>query len=120
MTETGKKRGALLTIWLIWMLIVNGGVALVFLLGKEFVAKVLPTLPAWAIYTSGILLVFNVIVAIFLFMWKKWAFFAYCGITVISLVIVLITGTFNFSSISGLLGPVVLYLIMRPKWELFE
>ena len=52
-------------------------------------------------------------------MWKKWAFFAFCGIAGIAFVINLVIRG-GFSSILGLLGPIILYLIMRPKWDLFE
>lgn len=115
--KTEKKRGVLLTIWLIFMLIANIGIALTYLFGSGFIAKVLRT-PVWIIYTLSIFSFLNVVFTIFLFMWKKWAFFAFCGSAIIVFVMNLITGI-GFSAILGLLGPLILYLILRHKWDLF-
>ncbi len=120
MAETEKKRGALLTIWLILMLVFNGITALTYLLGGRFITALLPTIPSWTIYILGIGGILNVIFAIFLFRWKKWAFFAFCGMAGIAFIINLGIGTGIVSAIFGLFGPIILYLIMRPKWDLFE
>lgn len=126
MNETiTKKRGVLLTIWLILMLIVNTGIALFYLLGglndyilKAFLAL---TVPWWAIITLGSLALLNVICAVFLLMWKKWAFFAICGSCGVALIANIIIGINTFQVIlSSFLYPAILYLIMRSKWNLFE
>jgi len=119
MKNTTKKRGALLTIWLILMLIANTGTVITYLLGGEFITSVLPTIPSWSIYALTIFGLLNVLFTIFLFMWKKWAFFAFCGSAGIIFVINLIIGM-GFSSILGLGGPIILYLILRSKWKLLE
>jgi hypothetical protein len=113
-----KERGALLTFWLILMLILNGVTALLYLLGGKFVAALSPLIPVWAIYALGILSLLHVIFTIFLFMWKKWAFFAICASICVVLVINLMIGI-GMMSFLGLLSPVILYLIMKPKWGLF-
>lgn len=115
--ETEKKRGLLLTFWLIVMLITNAGVAITYLLGSGLIAFISPNVPLWAIYVFGISCAFNVVFTIFLFLWKKWAFFAYCGMAGIAFVINLAIGI-GLSSILGLVGPIILYLILRPKWNL--
>jgi len=120
MAKTEKKRGTLLTIWLILMLIFNGITALSYLLGGGFITSVLPTIPMWVIYSLGVFALLNFVFAIFLFMWKKWAFFGFCGSAGIIFVINLIIGIGFVSALLGLIGPVILYLIMRPKWDLFE
>ena len=117
---TEKKRGALLTIWLILMLLANAIVALGYLLGGGAIIARFPTIPSWAIYVLGIGAIINVILTIFLFMWKKWAFFAFCGVAGIAFIINLVIGIGIVSAILGLLAPIILYLIMRPKWDLFE
>ncbi len=120
MAETEKKRGALLTIWLILILISNGITALSYLFGEGFITSVLPTIPMWAIYSLGIFALLNLVFTIFLFMWKKWAFFAFCGSAGIILVINLVIGIGIVFALLGLIGPVILYLIMKSKWDLFE
>lgn len=119
MAEIEKKRGILLTIWLILMLLSNAGATLTYLFGGKLISSLLPTVPSWAIYTMGVIGLLNIIFTIFLFMWKKWAFFAFCGTAAIAFLINLVIGM-GFSSILGLLGPVILYLILRSKWDMLE
>lgn len=114
---TEKKRGGLLTFWLILMLIGNIITILVYLLGRNILTFLIPS---WAIYIMPILALLNIVFVIFLFMWKKWAFFGFCGTTGVALVINIILGAGIFSIILGLAGPVILYLILRPKWDLLE
>ncbi len=118
--ETEKKRGALLTIWLILMLIFNGITALSYLLVGEFIASALSPIPIWAIYSLGVFALLNLVFTIFLFMWKRWAFFAFCGSAGIVFIINLVIEIGIVSALLGLIGPVILYLIMRSKWNLFE
>ncbi|MBW2995668.1 hypothetical protein KY332_00035 [Candidatus Woesearchaeota archaeon] len=120
MAETEKKRGALLTTWLILMLIFNGLTALSYLLLGGFLASVPPITPMWTNYFFGVFALLNFVFTIFLFMWKRWAFFAFCVNAVIIFVINLVIGIGIVSALLGLSGPVILYLIMRSKWELFE
>ena len=117
---TEKKRSALLTIWLIWMLLANILTALTYLLGRELITKLLTTVPLWAIYALGFLALLNVVFTIFLFRWKRWAFYGFCANAGIAFVINLTIGTEFVWALVGLAGPVILYLLMRPQWELFE
>lgn len=117
MAEKGKKRGILLTIWLILILTDNTVTAL--LLSGGFITSLFPTIPSWAVYVLEIATILNVIFATFLFMWKRWAFFAFCGVAGITFTIKLVNGQI-VSAIFGLLFPIILYLIMRSKWNLFK
>lgn len=116
----GKKRGKLLTTWLVLMVIFNTGTALTYLLANSSIIASYPNAPSGIFYVYGILALANVVFTIFLFKWKKWAFWAFCGTTVISLLLNLIIGVAAFDIISGLLGPLVLYLILRSKWSFLE
>lgn len=118
--EESKKRGTLLTIWLILMLITNAGAALTYLLWNSAIIAAFPNTPPWIFYIYGILALANVIFTVFLFMWKKWAFFAFCGIAGIAFILNLIIGLGIITSIFGLAGLVILYLILRSKWSLLE
>ena len=124
MVDVEKKRGALLTIWLALMIVANAGTALYYFLFSSFITSLsssigLPTIPSWAIYTLGILALVNVVFAVFLIMWKKWAFFAFSVMSVVTLVINVVIGL-GISSVFGLLGPVILYLLLRSKWNYLE
>jgi hypothetical protein len=70
-------------------------------------------------YGFGILCLVNFGLTIFLFFWKKWPLYVFCGIAIIVLIANIVLGLGGIS-ILGLFGPVILYLIMRPKWELFK
>ncbi|MFH1425508.1 MAG: hypothetical protein ABIG28_02140 [archaeon] len=118
--EQIKERGALLTIWLIIMLILNSLLAIIYFFFGSIVLEAFPNVPAWAIYLFGLLTLINVVFAILLFRWKKWAFFGLCVVAIISFVINIFIGVGIFSSFLGLLSPIILYLIMKPKWQFFN
>ena len=111
MEETTKKRGTLLTIWLIFILLsqIYSIENLIKNVGKE------PTIS----YIYGLISLVNIICIYFLFIWKKWAFFAICGTTVIVVLIHGLTGSGIFA-VFNFIGLIILYLIMRAQWNLFE
>ena len=115
-----KERGILLTIWLALMVVGSGIGAILYIFATDLMASAMPTVPTWVFYLLGILSILNIGFAIFLFRWKRWAFFAFCGIAVIGFVINIGIGLGIVSSLSGFLGPIILYLLMKPKWDLFE
>ena len=118
MEENKKKRGILLTLWLI-LLIIFGLIPLfVNLLIIVFPPSLLE-IPFYSYFIYLFISLANLIFFIFLFKWKKWAFFAFCGSAVIAFIMNLAIGLGIFA-IFGLAGLVILYLIMRPKWDLFE
>lgn len=110
-----KERGIFLTVWLVLMLIANVLSVIGYLIGGH----PLSISPYWVIDILAGLSAFNILLTIFLFMWKKWAFFAFCGVAGIAFGINLALGLGLFS-FAGLAGPVILYLAMRGKWNLFE
>jgi len=118
--EEGKKRGVLLTAWLIFMLIANTGVTIYYFLFGPLIMAMLPTIPSWVIYALGIGALLNVVFTIFLFKWKKWAFFACCGMALFAMVINVAVIRLGITSILGLLGPVILWLLLRSKWNYLE
>ena len=120
MAETEKKRGALLTIWLVIMLIANFFTALFYLLLNPTIASADPNVASWIFYIYGISGLANFAFVIFLFMWKRWAFYALCGSAMIVFIMNLAIGVGIFAAIFGLAEPVILYLIMKSNWDLFE
>ena len=116
MAETEKKRGALLTIWLVIMLIANLISAFSYLVLSSAIASAYPGI----FYIYGLLSLANLAFVIFLFMWKRWPFYAFCGVAIISFIMNLAIGLGIANSLLGLAGPTILYLVMRPKWVLFE
>lgn len=62
----------------------------------------------------GILSIIDLILIVFLFYWKKWAFWALVGSRIITLIINLNIGTGAISYI-GLLGIILIYLLLELK-----
>lgn len=118
--EEKKKHGKLLAIWLILIFISNIGVVFTYLLLNSGVTALYPNAPSGIFYIYGILGLANLVFLVFLFRWKKWSFWAYCASAGIAFILNLIIGIGIGTALSGLIGPIVLYLVLRPKWELLK
>jgi len=117
--NAGKKRGALLKTWLALMFIANIIAAIIFFFFSAYVLESYPNAPTWLPYLHGILSIANLVFIILLFKWKKWAFYAISAVSIIIVAANLFVGL-GISSLLGLLMPIILYLVMRPKWDLFS
>jgi hypothetical protein len=120
MVKNKKERGVLLTVWLIIMLIANFLTMLSYLVFNSTIAAFYPSFPAWVFYLYGLLGLLNLTFVILLLLWKKWAFYGFCVSAVTAFILNMIISVGIGAAFFGLVGPVILYLIMRPKWELFE
>jgi len=119
-----KKHGTLLTVWLFLMLIVNIGSALTYQFWSLYIITGFPNMPSWLLYSYEILSLANVVFIVSLFQWKKWAFFAFSISMAVSIVLNLSAGTGAgkgiLSAIGNLISVILLYLILRPSWGMFE
>ena len=115
-----KARGIWLTIWLSILLV--GGIfsSIANLFFGNFAFQLDPTLPIWTYVIFGLLGVCNVIFLIFLFMWKRWAFYGFLASTVIVFIINLYVGVQFILALMGFIGVLILYLSMRSRWKLFD
>jgi hypothetical protein len=120
MKETEKKRGTWLTILLILMLIANLFTALTYFLLNKIVMSAYPNVSIIIWYIYGAIALANFICVIFLFMWKKWPFFALCVTTLGAFIMNLIIGTKVYLAIIGLMGIIILYFSMKSRWNLFK
>jgi hypothetical protein len=118
MVET-KKRSILLTIWLAIMLIGNFFALLTYLLFIPRIASYL-RIHSLIFYIFGFLSLVNLICVVYLFMWKKKAFYVLCASAIVAFILNLIIGVGIIMVLFGLAGPVILYLLMKPQWNLFE
>ena len=113
-----KDRGVLLTVWLVLMIIFNALAALFYFVEGSFTADLLQ-LPIWVPYLLGILAALNVVFAVLLFQWNKLGFYGICVNAAIVFVInTIIIGLLQ--ALFGLIGVVILYFILRPKWKMFS
>jgi len=118
---TEKNHGTLLTIWLFLMLIGNFFSSISYLTSNSTFTSLYPNTFPGIFSFFGILTFANVIFVIFLFNWKKWAFFAFCGVAVITLMLKIFVIKLGIGTLlSGLIGILILYLLLKPKWDLLE
>ena len=118
--EKEKKRGAWLNIWLSIMLVANFITAFSYLVFTDRVIQTFPHVAAGAWYFFGLVAFANFIFVIFLFNWKRWPFYGLCMTSIVAAVMNLMIGLQFVAATFGLLGILILYLSMKPKWNLFE
>ena len=106
----GKNRHGCLTAWLILMIVVNSVVAFIYLLGSAAIGESLPNMPEWAFPVLIVMSLFNLVCAIALLRWKKWGF---CASSAVALVVNLSIGTGIGTSLSGLVGVLLLYGVLN-------
>ncbi len=120
MERNKKKHNTILTIWLVFMLVVNLLTTVSYLVFGSMFAALYPKVPFWIFYIYALGALANVAFTVFLFKWKKWAFFGLCGMAAIVFVLNIAVLSVGLTSISGLLGPVILYMLLRQEWNLLE
>jgi len=115
-----KKRGVLLTAWLVLMIIVNAFASVTYFFLTSLVVQAFPQIRLWVVYSLGALTTLNIVFAVLMLNWKKFGFYATIGTSVIAFVLNLFTGMAIIMNFLGFLSPLILYMILKPKWELFE
>lgn len=93
----------------------------------DTVSQNLPNpIPQPMMLTLAAVSILNLVLAIMLFQWKKWAFWAFAGTSLIALAINLSLGLGVGTSLFGLVGIAILYGILQIKkdgvtaWENLE
>jgi hypothetical protein len=109
----GKHRHWGLTTWLVLLIILNSGNALISLLDPGASREFYPGAPAGA---SGILIIlslFNAVCALALFRWKKWGFWGFCVSAVVTFMVNLSIGLGITSLLRGVAGVAFLYGVLQ-------
>src|SRR5213078_242335 len=96
----GKRRHGCLTAWLVFMLVANAAVGLLYLLAHSAVAASLSSSRAWAIPVDGLLAVANVVYGV-------------AGTSVVAAVVNIAIGLNALQVLVGLLAPAVLYGVLQ-------
>ena len=118
--STGKKElGTLLTVWLCLMLVANIVSTAIYFGASSYFSVLMPDYPGWSAYVLGVLTLLNIIYTVQLFEWKRWGFYGFVVTTVVSMGVNVILGLGLYSFL-GLLGPLILFALLQPKWNLFE
>ncbi|MBC8136254.1 MAG: hypothetical protein H8F28_10235 [Fibrella sp.] len=112
------QRHGCLTAWLIFIMVVNGILAV----ATPFLGGIANS--GLSAFDIGFIMVgslLNIVWAVALFKWFRWGFYGFVATTVVGIVVNLATGTPIAQSTSGLLGVSILYWMLQlgtPKaWE---
>ena len=110
-----KKRHVFVTIWLIFILIINAIVFIMNIFPSDLFIKSLHSPSKIILFLYSLLAFLNIIFVIMLLKWKKWAFWGFIATTLIGFFINLSLGHKIFSLIIGLLGIPILYKVLQIK-----
>jgi phosphoglycerol transferase MdoB-like AlkP superfamily enzyme len=119
-TNDVQKRGFWLTFWMCLILTVNIVSSLFYLFGAEDIYKLSVNLPIGLIYLLGLVCLTNVVFALFLLTWKKWAFYGIVILTTFNLIVNIIIGQGFLGSLISEFLVLILYLFMSSKWRFFK
>lgn len=115
-----RKRGGWLTAFLILMLIANPFTAFTYVTNPDPILQAYPKMTIEIVYFLGLLTTLNVVLAIGMWMWKKWGIFGFYGITLVAFVINIYVGLGIMGSLTGLVGAVIIYLTTRGRMAHFS
>jgi hypothetical protein len=107
------ERHGCLTAYLILMLLSNSLIGFLYLVTPRILKEASPSLPDWALLTLGLFAIFNIVCAIGLFNWKRWAFWGFCGSSIAALCVNLSIGIPPVTAIFGLAGIAIVYGLLQ-------
>lgn len=120
MTDKQVKRSGCLTAFIIVLIVLY----VLGALGSFLAGPILSTLmPEYSTDTSnslisGVLSLINITFLIGVWMYKKWGFYGFVGVSIINIILsIFLTGGVLTSIISGLLFPLILYFLIKPIWN---
>jgi hypothetical protein len=108
-----KQRHGCLTVWLVFVIVVNSLVGLLYLFAGSAVASTFASPKGWAIPVLVIVSAANVGFATALFLWKKWGFYGFVATSVLTLAVNLAIGLNPVAAVFGLVGVAILYGILH-------
>ncbi len=112
-----SRRGGCLTTFLILIVIANASAIAVYSSPSIQATQALSSVPRATRQLLSLLNVLNIGFAIALFRWRKWGFYGIAATTIIGLLINLSADVPKGIVVTGLMGPIVLWLLLRPHWN---
>lgn len=113
-----RKRGFWLTVYLIFLMLVNSLLAFTYLNPSpellESSSKMTPTM----LHLIGVLGLVTIILAIGIWRWKKLAVYGFFIVVVLAFIINNVY--LGINSLSGLLGALLVYVTTKKRWEYFS
>lgn len=120
MTDAQVKRSGCLTAFIIILIVLYALGALGSLMMGPLIEGLLPEYEANTgnpIF-NALLAVLSIVFLIGVWKYKKWGFYGFVAVSVISIILnIATTGSVLVSIFSGLIFPVILYFLLRPIWN---
>lgn len=111
-----KNRHGCVTAWLILMIITNAATTIVYLFFGEIIEESLPTLISQTkLLILAAIGLANLVFAILLFKWKKWAFWGFAATSLVTVGINISFGLGIGQSMLGLISIAILFGILQIK-----
>src|SRR5262249_27191787 len=107
-----KSRHGCATAWLVFMIIANAAVALMYLAMGGEIQRQVPHFPGSALPVLIVCVLLNIVFAVACLFWKKWGFYGFAVMSVVIFIINLLAGV-GIQSATGLLGVVILYAVLQ-------
>ena len=125
--QNQKQRHGCLTAWLVLMMLVyTANMAYSVVLSFIVMTPMQMIIPKWIFFLLAAICILNVVFAIFIFRWKKWAFWGFLVTSLITMGINIYTGNGILSSLVGLFGVGILFALLQLRengtsaWENLE
>ncbi len=119
-SETKRKRGVALSVFLVLLMISNALTALSYFTSADMIIEMLPSMSETMVYFLGWLSVLNALCAFGVWHWKKLAINGLYAIVVLMFVLNIYLGFGISGAAPGLITAVLLYLLTRNKLSLFD
>lgn len=114
-----RKRGVWLTAFLVLMVIANALSVFVYFVNPDMIITEFPKISLELAYLLGSVCLFNVFLAINIWMWKKRAIYGFYIVVIFGVLINLYIGIGLIGSLSGLMGGIILFLVTKKKMQYF-
>jgi hypothetical protein len=115
-TELAKERHGCVTSWLVFMIVANSLIGLVYMIVPESIAEQVPgKIPFYIFSILGLIGIANVVFSVALFKWKLWGFYGFIVTSLASFIINLLIGIDVVQSVLGLVGIAFLYGVLQIK-----
>jgi multisubunit Na+/H+ antiporter MnhB subunit len=112
-TSTQAGRHGCLTTYLVFVIIANSALALMYLFGAEWLQRNGPKTPEWAFWVLAICGVINVISAVALLRWKRWGFWLFVISAIAGVGINFSIGLGPQGIFGAVLGVAILYAVLH-------
>lgn len=114
MTSTSKQRHGCVTAWLIFMIIANASIAVLYLFAGDKIAQTIPGgISNPLLMALAVLGIANILFSVLLFKWMKIGFWGFVLTSIAALVVNTMAGLGIGQSLSGLVGIAVLFAVLQ-------